>query len=187
LSGDESKMSGPFGDISNSWRYNDLPFYNSTYIVYTFNYGRETAMAFENWGHQVEAELDAVNRNLFRNLFQGPYHPQFENVNGKCGGVHNPPNARFEYDRSNSIPQLSDCLDWNPNSLGILSQISCKDWGCLARSDTDNPPLNYMIWNWQNLPGINNSKIYQGQQLRSWWDIYGDFDNVMANSKKLTR
>jgi hypothetical protein len=25
-------------------------------------------------------------------------------------------------------------------------------------SDSNNPSLNFMIWNWQNLPGINNTK-----------------------------
>ena len=40
-------------------------------------------------------------------------------------------------------------------------------------SDSNNPSLNFMIWNWQNLPGINNTKTYQGKQLRNLWDIYG--------------
>lgn len=70
--------------------------------------------------------------------------------------------------------------------MGELSDISCENWGCAENSDTDNPHLNYMIWNWQNLPGMNNSKEYQGKQLRNWWDIHGDFDNVMANNRMLT-
>lgn len=184
----ESRMSGPFGDISNSFRFNDMPVCGSTYVVYTFNYARGTAEALENWGHQVEAELDAVDiDNIFRDKFQGPNYPQTLDVTGRCGSVHNPPNARFEYDRGNPVPQPSDCLDWDPDGLGELSEISCENWGCTDNSDSDNPPLNYMIWNWQNLPGIDNAKEYQGSQLRSWWDVYGDFDNVMANSKRLTR
>ena len=43
-----------------------------------------------------------------------------------------------------------------------------------------------MVWNWQNLPGIDNSKEYQGGQLRNWWDVHGDIDNVMTNSRRLT-
>ena len=186
---DESKMSGRFGDISNSGNVrNDMPKCNNTYRVYTFNYlpGFGTFYAFESGGHQMEAELNAVDANLF-SIFQGPRYPQTENVNGRCGSVHNPPNARQEYDRSNPSPQQSDCLDWNPDSLGILSAISCQNWGCGYHSDSNNAHLNYMVWNWQNLPGINNTKIYQGEQLRNWWDIHGDFDNVMANDKKLTR
>lgn len=184
----ESKMSGSFGDISNSNRANDMPLCDHTYVVYTFNYARGTGEAFENWGHQLEAELTAVDMdNLFRDKFQGPNYPQTLDISGRCGSVHNPPNARFEYDRGNPTPQLSDCLDWNPDDIGTLSEISCRNWGCDQISDSDNPPLNYMIWNWQNLPGIDNHKEYQGKQLRNWWDIYGDFDNTMANSRRLTR
>lgn len=183
----ESKMSGPFGDISNSGRINDMPLCANTYRVYTFNYERGTAEALESWGHQMEAELDAVDMNdIFRSKFQGPAYPQTFDVNGRCGSVHNPPNARFEYDRWNPTPQPSDCLHWDPNGSGQLADISCQNWGCDFNSDSDNPPLNYMIWNWQNLPGINNTIEFQGQQLRNWWDVHGDFDNVMEGSRRLT-
>lgn len=183
---DESKMSGSFGDISNSYKYNDMPVCNSTYRVYTFNYGRGTAEAFESWGHQLEAELSAVDQPLFREKFQGANYPQTLNVVGRCGSVHNPPNARTEYDRNNTSPQNSDCLDWNPDNLGKLTSISCQNWGCEYKGDNDNPNLNYQIWMWQNLPGIGNTKTYQGKQLRNWWDLHGDFDNVMKNSRRLT-
>ncbi len=183
---DESKMSGPFGDISNSYRYNDMPVCNYSYRVYTFNYGRGTAEAFESWGHQLEAELDAVDKDLFRTSFQGPIYPQTQSVNGRCGSVHNPPNARSEYDRNNPNPQKSDCLSWNPDSLGSLTDISCQNWGCEDRGDSDNPALNYMVWMWQNMPGRENAKTYQGKKLRNWWDIHGDFDNVMRNNGRLT-
>lgn len=182
----ESKMAGPNGDISNSYRYNNMPTCSKTYRVYTFNYGRGTAEAMESWGHQMEAELDAVNSTLFRNAFQGVNYPQTLSVPGRCGSVHNPPNARSEYDRANPIPQQSDCLDWNPDTLGPTSAISCQNWGCQDVSDSNNASLNYMIWNWQNLPGASNAKIYQAKHLRNWWDVHGDFDNVLANNKRLT-
>lgn len=182
----ESKMSGPFGDISNSSREGDMPACKYTYRVYTFNYGRGTSEALESWGHQMESELDAVDEKLFRNKFQGPNYPPILGQPGRCGSVHNPPNARFEYDRENPTPYNSDCLDWNPSSLGSISQISCKNWGCGSNGD-DTPSRRYMVWMWQNLPGLNNTKIYNGKALRNWWDIHGDFDNVMANSRKLTK
>jgi len=182
----ESKMAGPNGDISNSYRTNDMPKCDKTYRVYTFNYGRGTAEAMESWGHQLEAELSAVNSDLFRNKFQGPNYPQKLNVNGRCGSVHNPPNAVQEYDRANSAGHPSDCLDWNPDGLGSLSSISCSNWGCPNISDSNNGALNYMIWNWQNLPGMNNTKTYQGKRLRNWWDVHSDFDNVLSNSRRLT-
>lgn len=183
---DEAKMAGPFGDISNSQRYNDMPICNNTYRVYTFNYGRGSSEAFESWGHQLEAELDSIDTTLFRSIFQGSNYPQSQGVNGRCGSVHNPPNARNEYDRSNQSSQKSDCLDWNPDGMGQLSDISCQNWGCVDYNDANNPGLNYMIWNWQNMPGRNNIKTYKEKKLRNWWDIHGNFDMVMRGSRRLT-
>lgn len=182
---EESKMSGPHGDISNSFRWDDMPHCKHTYVVYTFNYGRGTAEAIHSWGHQIESEMSAVDSNLF-SKFQGPNYPQALKVTGRCGSVHNPPNAVTEYDWSNASPWKSDCEDWNPNGIGTTTMISCKIWGCSDISDTNNSQLNYMVWMWQHLPGMNNTKTYQGKQLRNWWDIHGEFDTVMSSSKRLT-
>lgn len=180
----ESKMSGPQGDISNSGRENDMPTCKTTYRVYTFNYGRGTSEALESWGHQMEAELRTVDSTLF-GLFQGPNYPPNLGQTGRCGSVHNPPNATEEYDRSNPIPWKSDCLDWNPEGLGTIAEIDCKNWGCEDKGDKNNPSLNYMIWMWENLPGKDNNKTYQGKKLRNWWDVHGDFDNVITKNKRL--
>ena len=182
---EESKMSGPHGDISNSYEWNDMPVCNHSYVVYTFNDGRGTAEAMHSWGHQIEAEMNAVDSSLF-SLFQGPSHPQALGATGRCGSVHNPPNSRAEYDYANTVPQASDCEDWQPDGLGATAQISCVVWGCSDISDTNNAQLNYMVWMWQNLPGRNNTKTYQGKGLRNWWDVYGNFDSVMTSSKRLT-
>ncbi len=176
----ESKMSGPFGDISNSYRGDDMPHCVHTYRLYTYNYGRGTAEALESWGHQMEAEVSTIDNHLFRDLWQGPNYPQTLGVVGRCGSVHNPPNATGEYDRGNPNPWNSDCLDWNPDGQGALSQISCANWGC-----SPDPARSYMIWNWQNLPGRNNNKTYQGSKLRNFWDIHGNWDNVMATDRTL--
>jgi hypothetical protein len=191
LSISESKMSGPYGDISNSPRFNDMPVCAHTYTVYTFNYQRGVSEAIHSWGHQIESELNAVDGYLFA-TFQGPEgftsHPQVEGTIGRCGSVHNPPNSRYEYDYANSTPQESDCLDWNPDSLGSLTEISCSLWGCDSGTDPtigDQGELNYLIWMWQNLPGMNNDKTYQGNQLRNFWDVHGNFDAVMGGNKTL--
>jgi len=180
---DESKMSSPFGDISNSWRFNDMPICAKSYRVYTLNYGRGTAEAIESWGHQLEAEMNEIDRDLFSDKFQGANYPTTLEVPGRCGSVHNPPNARWEYDRDNKTPNVSDCLDWDPDGLGQLSQISCVNWGCDGRLDSDNAHLNAQIWVLQNMPGRQNTKYYQGRKLRNWWDVHGDFDAVMGSNR----
>jgi hypothetical protein len=181
----ESKMSGPNGDISNSYRLDDMPHCGRTYLVYTYNYGRGTAEAVEDHGHQIEAELSHLDFHLVRDLFMGPNYPATLGVTGRCGSVHNPPNARFEYDRFNPASNLSDCLAWTPDGLGALSTISCANWGCADNGDADNPARNYQVWWMQNLPGIGNTVSYGGRRLRDWWDVYYDFDGVMAGSPSL--
>lgn len=174
----ESKMSGPFGDISNSYREDNMPKCQNTYRVYTFNYGRGTGEALHTWGHQIEAEVEAVNYYWLRTVFQGPNYPQTLNVSGRCGSIHNPPNARFEYDYANPTAQNSDCLNWNPATIGTLSPISCAKWGCNYVADGNDPQTNYIVWNLQNLPGAGNTKKFEALSFRNFWDIHGDFDNV---------
>jgi hypothetical protein len=43
-----------------------------------------------------------------------------------------------------------------------LSAISCQNWGCSYHSDSNNADLNYMVWNWQNLPGIKVNNFVTG-------------------------
>jgi hypothetical protein len=105
---------------------------------------------------------------------------------GRCGNAHTGPNGRSNYDRSNTDANPSDCQDWDPNGIGPLSAISCSNWvnGCGGETGLgfifDNAVLNYTQWHWQNMPGRNNPKTYQGQQLRNWWDVHANFDVVMA-------
>lgn len=57
----ESNMSGPFGDISNSYRQDDLPMCGKTYTVYNYNYGRTVSEATENHMHQIEHILNYID------------------------------------------------------------------------------------------------------------------------------
>lgn len=188
----ESKMSGPFGDISNSYRENDMPQCGKTYIALIFNYGGGPASAMHSWGHQVENELRAVEPDpdwkqiYFVRQFQGPFHPQATNEVGHCGSVHNPPNASHEYDYRNPTPHPSDCLDWKAEGYGQETMVSCHTWGCdEVDGMINNPHWRYQIWNWQNLPGRNNQISRDGVLLRNWWDVHGDFDKVMGEQRTL--
>jgi hypothetical protein len=195
---DESKMSGPNGDVSNEWIHDALPGCSRTYTLYTFNYGRGTAEAFHSHAHQYEFELRYVdnqqyadNSYLFNTLFEGTPYPQTANVTGRCGSVHNPPNARQEYDWANPTPQASDCENWNPDSPGATTPVSCTTWDlnnstCTDISDTDNSQLNYIIWWEQNFPGKGNTVTYQGQPFRNWWDVHGEWDTIVSQHLGLT-
>jgi hypothetical protein len=195
---DESKMSGPNGDVSNEWTHDSLPVCNKTYTLYTFNYGRGTAEAFHSHAHQFEYELRYVDNQeysdssyLFNTLFEGTPYPQTAGVTGRCGSVHNPPNARNEYDWANTTPQASDCENWDPNGLGVTTQISCTTWdlsnpACTDVSDTNNSQLNYVTWWEQNFPGRGNTVTYQGKAFRNWWDVHGEWDAVVSGNLGLT-
>lgn len=164
---------------------NSLPLCGSLYKVYTYNYERGTAEALESWGHQMEYEMDTVDAEMF-GRFNGFKYPAVDGITGRCGDVHNTPNSRFEYDRNHTVPNNSDCLDWQPEGLGSLSPIDCRTWGCDdIDSYTNNAYLNYQIWHWQNLPGRNNTKTFRGVNLRNWWDVHGDTELILWQPQKL--
>lgn len=181
----ESKMSGPHGDVSNSYRLDDLPHCGRTYTVYTFNYGREVAEAVHSYGHQLEAELAFVDPHLFTDLFEGPVDPGVTHAMSRCGSDHNPPNSRADYDYVNPAQNLSDCDAWLPEGTGVLSSIGCATWSCTA--DFDVSQERYLVWWMQHFPGRGNRLSYQGRPMRNWWDVHGDFDAVVEAGKSLTR
>lgn len=196
---DESKMSGPNGDVSNEWIHDALPVCGKTYTLYTFNSGRGTAEAFHTHAHQYEDEMRYVDNQefadgkyLFNTLFEGDNYPQTHGVSGHCGSAHNPPNAKSEYDWANPSPWSSDCLNWDPNNPGqTTTQISCTTWDlnnptCSDISDTNNSQLNYIVWWEQNIPGRGNTLTYQGRPLRNWWDVHGEWDTVVSQDLGLT-
>lgn len=180
----ESNMSGPYGNISNSYQENNMPNCGKTYVVYVFNYGRGTAEALHSWGHQIEREMTAVNPGLFM-AFRGPEAAGLGKTGiARCGSVHHPPNSTKDYDYANVKAYSSDCLSGSLDSTGKTSLISCKVWGCEDISDTNNPHLNYQIWLWQNLPGYDNISRFQGKPVSNMWLTHADFDAAMSAKAK---
>ena len=61
----ESNMSSPYtGDISNSYRVqDDLPIYESTYVVYGNSGHRNLDTNIHNRGHQIEKQLSCIEKN----------------------------------------------------------------------------------------------------------------------------
>jgi len=195
---DESKMAGPYGDISNSWRINEMPVCQHSYRVYTHDYERDD-LFLHVWGHQLEAELDALDYSLAEQFLSPCDDPTgyscypLANKKAKkfarCGNIHNAPNAHNEYDITNPVEISSDCMDWQPDQIGPLSSVSCSLWGCAGDySIESNATVNYTKWLLQNMPGRGNkiSMPSRGAKLRNWWDVHGDFDRVIGNYELLS-
>ncbi|MDD5013155.1 MAG: hypothetical protein PHD93_02025 [Candidatus Pacebacteria bacterium] len=157
----ESNMAGPYGNISNSYRLNDMPVYSKTYTVYHYNYTRGVAEAIENHTHQIEMVLSDVDYNIFWNEFVGGDSEPFG-----CGWTHCPPNVMSDswnrqYDWTSETSVISYCG-------GSKTEISCHNWGC----DNDGG-LKFKIWWMQNIP-------------QEWWVHIGDFDGAKKNKVGLT-
>ncbi|HEY9062946.1 MAG TPA: PA14 domain-containing protein [Pseudobacteroides sp.] len=207
--GSESIMSGPYGNISNSGN-NILPSVGYTYTFFDFVYedhaGADGAM--EHYTHQIEALLKYIDgekntdskytdhdSSLFWGRFVGYSNANTMNpAPARNGWTHEPPNARWNYDYNgdNLNYTLSDIENWNPDGLGSLKNINATTW-----LDYNKDVVNYigilknqsrMSWltYWmQNVPSYDNGLVYNGRSLTNWWDFVVNFDEAMANKKRL--
>lgn len=190
----ESNMSSPTtGDISNSSRFpNDLPVYNSTFIVYGYNYGRTQAEAVHNHGHQLEAMMSYValrqdgNDRLFWRDFVG-FSSSNQFVPGRAGSTHFPPNARQDYDYLNPNLVASDIEDWRPDNTGQKKPVNMDTWGKLTYPWPGEPDFHqrvesqwYTYW-FQNFPGRGNRIPYGTRWMTNWWAFVGDWDAAIKS------
>lgn len=184
-----------YGDISNSYRQNNMPICQNTYTVYEFNYGRGTDTMQHNLGHQIEAIMTYMDRVLFWAGFAG--YSQ-DNLGGygygksgekpsRCGSVHWTPNSTVEYvSWETDDPEVySDCANWNPDDPGERELVGCRTW--FEGECTPGDSIPWQTWWMQNLPGINNGLSYNGRELRNWWEFIGDFDSAITLGKSLTK
>jgi hypothetical protein len=188
----ESNMSSPLtGDISNSHRFNnDMPVYDRTYTVYTYNYSRTASEAVHNHGHQLESILSYANQRqdgntaLFWQKFVGR-DASFNWQRGRAGDTHHPPNALQDYDYSNTSPFDSDIADWTPARSGQIVPVSLATWRNISYAWPDGvpPPQDdawwYLYW-FQNMPGRNNGITYGSNRMTNWWDFTADWDAAIA-------
>lgn len=185
----ESNMSGPHADISNSDRISiDLPIFSTTYTVYHYNYQRGTAEAMENHMHQLEAVLnyfdgrddaayDEWRELLFWGKFVGSDSTHRLLAPYRAGWSHYPPNAAKDYEWSNASVVMSDIRNWNPDSVGLTSEISCEQWSC--------DHLKWFIFWTQNIPGRSSGLSYRGRPLRNWWTFLTDVDSAFSQNWRL--
>jgi len=180
-----------YGDVSNSYQYNDLSVCNHTYTLFHYNYDRGLGEAVEDHLHQLERlfqYLDNYNQpanlpgqSLFWNLFVGAEDGQSRLTSPGCGWTHYPPNGTQDYDWYNQNSVQSDCMDWKPDRSGQKSLISCSTWnGCQA-----DQGVKFKIWWMQNIPGLNNGLTFRGKSLKNWWKAVYDFEGMLLEGEGL--
>jgi hypothetical protein len=137
----------------------------------------------EDHMHQLEELFGFVDNDLFWNKFVGFFpgggryvNPEINNP--RCGWAHFPPNGEKDYDWANQIYVKTDCENWDPDSLGELTEMNCSRWNCRS--------LDFFIWWMQNIPGDSNTLSYNKRPLRNWWEFVADFDAAMARGRRLT-
>ncbi len=172
---------GSYGDVSNSQQIDDMPTCKKTYTLYNFNYDRSLAEALEDRGHQTESIFNFVDSSLW-SKFRNPHGESGEVVN-HCGWTHSPPNTKNEYDWNNETDVLSDCEDWKPDGAGVAKTVDCHTW--YGGTCLDNGGIEFKKWWMQNIPGQNNGLVYNGKNVKNWWDFLGDFDKALQLGKSL--
>jgi hypothetical protein len=182
----ESNMSSPYGDISNSSRFEgDLPKYGKTYVVYGVDIDRGPAEALHNRGHQIESQLSFIEKNkqwpnqLFWNKFVGMR--ESGGPIGRAGSTHFPPNSNIDYDYRNLNLIESDIESWNPSG-GQKAKINVERWReinysfpenifwdnkaeagenpLFSNNVKDDPHYKWLLFWFQSIPGRNNNIAY---------------------------
>jgi hypothetical protein len=194
----ESNMSSPStGDVSNSDRNNkDLPVYAKTYVVYGFNAHRGADTDLHNRGHQIEAQLSHIDRDL---IWNNAFLPTSTKKEFRLGNCHWPPNATSDYDYGNKVAVKSDIASWQPSG-GTYVDVNVDTWlgkkysfpmtatNIIGELNYDNDAqVKWFIYWWQSIPGLNNTIPYNNSTLTNWWDIFYNWDDAIKNKTKLVK
>jgi hypothetical protein len=186
----ESNMASRFGDISNSFRNNDLPIYSHTYTVYQFNLHRSVNENIHNHIHQVEHLLNHIEGRdktpkhkwrelLFWGKFVGSDSSHKLTNPRRAGWCHYPPNADSDYNYKSEKTVLSDIEDWTPDASGEFKPINANRWGKVEAEW-------HLLW-MQSLPGKDNNLKYKHRSLNNWWYFVGDWDHAMSEQANLVK
>ena len=194
---DESKMSSPTtGDISNSYHFkDDLPIFNHTYLIMSFNIARSQAETIHNYCHQIESlctyacEKQDGNDKFFWEDFVGrtPGNTTGDSfLTGRCGWTHIAPNSTENYDVLNKALVKSNIEDWRPDGKGAKKAVNVDTWASIpyAWPSADEPfPQKdetqwYVYW-MQSIPGHGNQIPFRGRPLTNWWLLFADWDKAM--------
>lgn len=162
-----------------------------------FNFSREVDVALESYAHRVEGFLAHYYPCEFATAgwpWKGEAvwgrrcggemsdrlgfvaRPSASNdYTAACGDAHHPPNIfdAEEYRYDSPLPAASICTSWSRDGSASPIQIDCTAWGCTQRG--------YLLWWFQNLPGLNNSaRDRQGNPLPNWWEVMFDAGSQQA-------
>jgi hypothetical protein len=190
----ESNMSSPLtGDISNSYRFNDLPIYSKTYTVYECNLRRTHEEALHDHGLQIEALMSYYytqqdgNSDFFWKKFVGNADPDplYIPITGRCGWTHMPPNTTNNYDWFNPAMVMSDIQDWRPDGLGTWQPFGTNTFLGISYQWPGGytPGLDSSLWFlfwWQSMPGFKNGIPNGANQIPNWWTFTADWDDVIT-------
>ena len=172
----ESNMSSPTtGDISNSYKEEDLPIYDKTYIVYGNFIHFWYAENIHNRGHQIEAQLTYIDRKsngndkFFWQTFVGypEGDPQPFYKGGRVGSTHYTPNSTGDYDYANNDPVLSDIKDWRPDNQGEKTLVNNQTWTFPRYLPVSLPEFDKMV-KYKDLTKFNDV----GGDSQGGWLIY---------------
>ncbi len=209
----ESKMSTPHTgyNVYNAYPHDiNVPTYSKTYVIYGFSLHRDAALNLHNRGHQIEAQLNHIERNRVegRRLFRDDFCGYNRSINGtprtRCGDTHHPPNSNQSYDYNESEIVKSDIMTWKPEGgtfvdysssthMGVkygfntINSFKTADWG--INNYKNNQEFMWHIFWSQSIPGMNNNIEYTKNdikyKLRNWWEIFYNWDEVVTSNKTL--
>jgi hypothetical protein len=191
----ESNMSSPTtGDVSNSYRFNDdLPVCNQTWVLYNYNYTRSSNEAVHNHGHQLESILShanakqANNVDLFWKSFSGRNAANQE-IMGRCGNTHIPPNTLAHYDYWNLNLVDSDIEDWTPANTGVKKPTNANTWGNMpyawpyGKAPSDLMQHHWYIYWMQAMPGLGNTIPCGASVMSNWWAYTAEWDTAIKGT-----
>jgi hypothetical protein len=129
----------------------------------------------ESYGHHLEAVFWQF-RPEYKDWSDDGKTPNkgLVGAGDSCGTDHNPPNARFEYDRANYNYIMSDCRNWKPDGTGVKEKMTCYWWGCDG--------AKWLTWWMQNMPGLGNTLVNKdGSKTPNWWVYIGDPDGCFKS------
>ncbi len=181
-----SKLSSEIGDISNSFRFDDMPRCSTPYTLYNFNFTRDVDVMLLNRALQLEAFFRFQDEAFYVSEFVGGEPPYSSPA--RCGSSTWAPNTVDQYVSWNEEMVTSDCASWEPGG-GTQTNVSCSTWFRPAYGSSDCFPdggVAFYTWWMQSLPGHASGVNMNDRPLPNWWEPMARLEQVQDNTSWLT-